>query len=197
MKHQPWLLAFALILAALTTTPAFTAPPPPTTSPILQIDSGGHMAIIRDVIFTNDGRYLVSASDDKTVRVWDVLSGKTVRIIRGQIGEGREGKIFAAALSPDNKWLAVGGRLGKEDNPIRIHDFQTGQVMRLLKGHENVINALAFSQDNRLLISGSYDNTAFIWDAATGQSLHHLQGHSDNIYAAAFSPDSRLAVTGS
>ncbi|HLC15964.1 MAG TPA: WD40 repeat domain-containing protein, partial [Thermodesulfovibrionia bacterium] len=197
MKHQHWLLTLAITLAGMTTacSPASAAPPPPATSPILQIDSGGHMAKIRDVIFTKDGRYLVSASDDKTVRVWDVLSGKTVRIIRGRIGEGDEGKIYATALSPDNNWLAVGGSPPRWG--IRLLDFQTGQVVRLLKGHENVILSLAFSQDNRLLISGSGDNTAYIWDAATGQSLHHLQGHSDNIYAVAFSPDSRLAATGS
>jgi WD40 repeat protein len=53
---------------------------------ILQIDTGGHKAKIRDVIFTNTGRYLVPASDNKTVRFWDVESGETVRVLRGQIG---------------------------------------------------------------------------------------------------------------
>ncbi|MCK5718710.1 MAG: hypothetical protein KAH84_02035, partial [Thiomargarita sp.] len=76
---------------------------------ILQIDPGGHKAVIRDVVFTADGRYLVSASNDKLVRVWDLETGKTVRTIRGQIGAGSEGKIFAMALSPDERWLAVGG----------------------------------------------------------------------------------------
>ncbi|MBP9101072.1 MAG: hypothetical protein KBF68_06790 [Nitrosomonas sp.] len=83
----------------------------PDGQPILQIDSGGHMAVIRDIFFTHDGNTLISASDDKTVRVWDIASGKTTRILHGQIGLGDEGKIHAAALSPDNRWLALGGWL--------------------------------------------------------------------------------------
>ena len=68
--------------------------------PSLVIDSGGHMGMIRDVAFTHDGRFLVSAGDDKVIRIWDTVMGKTIRTIRGQIGEGDEGKINALALSP-------------------------------------------------------------------------------------------------
>ena len=167
----------------------------PDGQPILQIDSGGHMAKINDIFFTHDGKTLISASDDKTVRVWDIASGKTTRILRGQIGPGREGKIHAAALSPDNRWLAVGGWFN--DDSIRLIDLPSGQVVRLFKGHRNVISALAFSTDGRYLVSGSGDNTARIWDVASGQSVHTLSGHRDHIYAVAFSPDGRLAVTGS
>ena len=49
--------------------------------PILVIDNGGHMAGIGSVIFTQDGRYLVSVSLDKTIRVWDVATGETVRVV--------------------------------------------------------------------------------------------------------------------
>jgi WD40 repeat protein len=76
--------------------------------PMLVIDSVGHMAIIKSLMFTSDGKYLVSAGDDKVVRIWDIATGKTVRTIRGQIGDGPEGKIYAAALSRNDKYLAVG-----------------------------------------------------------------------------------------
>ena len=62
--------------------------------PRLVIDSGGHTAIIRKIIFTRDGKYLISAGDDKVIRVWDVETGKVARTIQGQIGEGSEGKIL-------------------------------------------------------------------------------------------------------
>ena len=172
--------------------------------PILTIDTGGHKAIITDVMFTSDGKYLVSASVDKTVRVWDLATGEIVRILRGQIGAGCEGKIFAAALSPDDRFLAVGGWMGPLENyklvdlgAIRLVNFRTGEVINLLKGHRSVISGLAFSPDGTRLISGSADKTARIWDVNTGKTLHVLKGHTDYIYAVSFSPDGTKAVTGS
>ena len=53
--------------------------------PILMLDTGGHQALIKGITFTPDGKYLVSAGDDKVVRVWDWRAGKTVRTIRGQV----------------------------------------------------------------------------------------------------------------
>jgi len=103
----------------------------------LQIDPGGHKAIINDVVFTPDGRYLVSASNDKLIRVWDLASGRTVRTLRGQISAGPEGKIYAMALSPDGRWLAAGGWLPgnkEESDAIRLYDFPTGKLVALLKG---------------------------------------------------------------
>ena len=168
--------------------------------PILTIDTGGHKALIRDVIFTSDGKYLVSASDDKTIRVWDTSTGELVRMLSGQIGTVHEGKIYAAALSPDDRLLATGGILSgsrEEKCAIRLINFQTGEVKTLLKGHPNVVLKLAFSPDGNRLISGSSDKTARIWNVRTQKTLHVLKGHTDHIYAVAFSPDGKLAVTGS
>ena len=174
-----------------------------TNTPIPQIDSGGHGSLIRDIAFTKDGRYLVSAGDDKLVRVWDVNSGKTVRTIRGQINQGDEGKIYAMALSPDNRYLAVGGWMkvpGKSGHKIRLYDFASGKLLALLKGHTNVVNALAFSADSRWLVSGqggSSNQIAIVWDIHKRQQHQILPGHTDPIYAVAFTPDNQRVVTGS
>ena len=80
--------------------------------PILTINTGGHKSTIWDVMFTSYGRYLVSASDDKTILVWDTSTGEIVRALRGQIGTGNEGKFYAAALSPDDRLLAAGDGSG-------------------------------------------------------------------------------------
>ncbi|MGA7325352.1 MAG: hypothetical protein WBX25_12905 [Rhodomicrobium sp.] len=133
--------------------------------PILQLDTGGHMAPIKGLAFTPDGTQMVSASDDKVIRVWDLASGKTVRTIRGESGGGNEGKIFAMALSADGKWLAVGGWMktaGQQGHHIRLFDFSSGKLVALLKGHTDVVGNLAFSHNGRNLISGSDDNTAII-----------------------------------
>lgn len=166
----------------------------------LMLDPGGHRAVVWGLTFTPDGRYLITAGADKVVRVWDWRTGKTVRIIRGQAGFGQSGVIDAIALSPDGKWLAVGGSLKAAGDilmPIRIYDFASGELKALLKGHKAPVIALSFSPNSSLLISGSFDNTAIIWDVESGQMLHRLEGHDAEIYNVGFSPDGATAVTGS
>jgi len=198
-------LTLGLILISLIACTKEVKNDPPientTTSPIiLQIDPGGHKAKINDVTFTSDGRYLVSAGEDKVVRVWDLKTGKTVRTLRGQIGAGHEGKIYAMALSPDERWLAVGGFMGSNteyQDAIRLYNFPTGELVTLLLGHNNAVASLAFSPDSRYLVSGSADKNAIIWDINQQQRLHTLKGHTNHIYAVAFTPDSKRVVTGS
>jgi WD40 repeat protein len=170
--------------------------------PQLVLDTGGHTSNVRGLAFTPDGRQLVSASQDKTVRVWDVDTGKTVRIIRGETGPGSWGTIYAMALSPDGRWLAVGGFLRDESDAaaaaaVRLYDFASGRLEALLKGHDNVIWALAFSADSKRLISGSFDKTAIVWDLAPRRQLLRLSGHTGQIKAVTFSHDGEQIVTGS
>ncbi len=178
--------------------------------PVLMLDTGGHMAVIKGLAFTPDGRQIVSAGDDKVVRVWDWRTGRTVRAIRGESGAGSAGKIYALALSPDGRWLATAGWSGswtgkkrpvdEDAAKVRIWDFASGELVALLKGHESTLQALAYSPDGKLLASAGYDNTGIVWDVSNplaGRLLHRLRGHEDHVYAVAFMPDGRRIVTGS
>ncbi len=151
-------------------------------APQLMLDTGGHMASIVDLAFTPDGSQLVSASNDKTIRIWDIATGKTVRMIRGESAPGNWGTIYAMSLSPDGRWIAVGGYLSENvpisASVIRLYDFATGKLVKLLAGHKNVVHALKFSPDSKRLISGSGDKTAMIWDVATGKTLVPAGGTS-------------------
>jgi len=169
------------------------------------LDTGGHQSQVWSITFTPDGKYLVSAGEDKVVRVWDWRAGKTVRTIRGQVGLGDEGKIYAMALSPNGRWLAAAGWMstsgvaGPERGwDIRLYDFATGELKALLKEHTSVVAALAFSPDSKLLISGSTDKTAIVWDVEKRQPLHPpLKDHTDYILGVGFTPDGLRAVTAS
>lgn len=205
------------IVVTLGTLPAqYTAAAPNDLGPQLVLDTGGHMATINSIVFTPDGRQLVSGSIDKTIRVWDLATGKTVRILRGEIAPGDPGKIYGVALSPDGKWLAAAGSMpvpGKDGHYIRLYDFASGRLVARLEGHEEEVYAVAFSHDGRYLISGSADKTAIIWDlgilsrvtneaAPSGAPVtlrpwHRLRGHRDYVFGVAFTPDGKRAVTSS
>ena len=168
--------------------------------PILVLDAGGHTDRVNKVLFTPGGQQVISVSGDKTIRLWDVGTGETVRVLRPPAGPGAEGMLFAAALSPDGRTLAVGGYpagAGKEGHPIYLIDLSGGRMKGALKGHENVIHALAFSRDGKWLASGSADHTIRLWRTADGTCAHILRGHTEAVFDLAFAPDSGRLATAS
>lgn len=152
------------------------------TNAILQLDTGGHKARIWDILTTSDKRFLVSASDDKTIRVWNVDLKKEVRKIIGQIGNGSKGMISAIDLSADDTYLAVGGYFG--DNEIRIYDFTTGEIVQVLKGHSNLVLDLHFNHQGNLLVSGAMDRQVIVWRKENGSFKMYQKfcHHSDDVY---------------
>lgn len=166
----------------------------------LDLDTGGHRDFIKDLAFTPDGELLVSASDDKTIRVWDWRSGETIRTIRGEIGVRNHGKIFALAIAPDGDTLAVGGFFGPgfgESPPygdVRLFSLKSGRMVAVLKGHELPVYDLAFSPDGAWLAVAGQDGYVFLWrrDEAeqTGWALaEQLDADSLSIARVAFAAD--------
>jgi len=97
-----WLVvgaAYTGATASQTTSPAPAGGPP--TDPLLGLDTGMHTAGIFRIGIDAASRYLVTGSEDKTVRVWELASGRLLRTLRLPIGAGAEGKVFSVALSPD------------------------------------------------------------------------------------------------
>jgi len=185
------------------------------SGPMMQLDTGGHVSRIWDVVFTSDGERLISAGDDKVIRVWNLRTGFTEKTIRGLTGSGVAGKIQSMALSPDGRTLAVGVYFphnegdettvnldGEYAGFLRLYDIETGEMIGRLKGHKSSVLGLAFSPDSRFLVSGggkrSNSNTvAIVWDVAQRESVHFLKGHRAEIYAVGFTSDGERVVTGS
>ena len=140
------------------------------------------------VAFAPDGKTLAAGSQDKTVRLWDVGTGKEVRRL---VGHGDW--VSTVAFSPDGKLLVSGGR----DWTVRLWDPATGQELRQLDGPRAGVLSVAFAPDGRTLAAGSQDKTIYLWDVATGRSLHQLTDHLDWVTALAFSPDGATLVSGS
>ncbi|MEC9367988.1 MAG: hypothetical protein VX871_04780 [Pseudomonadota bacterium] len=179
--------ACALLTAILAMLLICLAIPARAAEPLLQLDTGGHMSLIRSLLFTRSGQ-LISAGDDKVIRVWDMESGLTLRTLRGHSLEGASGKIYALALSPDGRYLAVGGRMrdGAGDHPVRIYDFASGHIVALLRGHSDAVLHLDFSPDGTKLASASADDTAIVWDIANLGFLRRFSGHGGDVNAVRF-----------
>lgn len=126
----------------------------PPAEPMLRIETGMHTAIIRRIALDAKQRWLATASEDKTVRVWELASGRLLQVLRPAHGPGAEGKLYAVALSPDGETVVASGWAGYDwDRSSSLYVFQraTGRLIRRVANVPNVINHLAFSPDGRYL----------------------------------------------
>lgn len=167
----------------------------------LVIDPQAHNGVVNGMAFTSDGRELVSVSDDKTIRIWDLDNNQLDRTIRTYAGNGPEGAIYAMALSPDSRFLAIGGYFA--ENEIRLIDLKKRTQVVVLKGHSNVITTLDFTDDGLKLASGDVTGIINVWDIGfadghiTGSLNKTLSGHQAQVYDVSFAPDGNKLVSAS
>ncbi|KAJ7136930.1 WD40-repeat-containing domain protein, partial [Mycena epipterygia] len=159
----------------------------PVTMAVLE----GHTDEINSVRFSPDGQYIVSGSDDKTVRIWDTESGAAV----GEPLSGHTDWVRSVSFSPDGKHIVS----GSDDNTVRIWDAESKTAIgKPLEGHTSPINSVTFSPDGKHIVSGSRDHTMRIWDAQSGAMIGEpLTGHTAWVWSVAFSPDGKHIVSGS
>jgi WD40 repeat protein len=170
----------------------------PTTRPLLMLEPGTHTAAIKAIASDGSGKYVVTASDDKTVRVWSSDNGKLVRVIRPPIGEGNEGKLYAVAMSPDGCVIACGGWTGWEwdgNASLYLFDCATGRMLRRLDGFPEVIKSLAWSPDGRHLAVGLGGGKGLYVIRASDWVLEAMDRmYRGDCTAAVFDSDGRLST---
>src|SRR5262249_11126369 len=146
----------------------------------------GHTGTCGKVDFSPDGQRLVSASFDKTVKVWDATTGQEALTLYGHQDE-----VYKAVFTPDGQRIVSGS---KYDGTLRIwaaprQEENSGAQILTLRGHSSPARAVAFGRDSRLLGSAGADRTVRLWDAVTGQLLWSQGGHANPVEAVAFHPD--------
>jgi WD40 repeat protein len=180
----------------------------------------GHDKQVNCVAFSPDGQTLASGSDDRTVRLWQVANGATLRVL-----EGHGKQVNCVAFSPDGQTLAStsGSPLAGEsaarlwrvadrsllrnfttgsgvlagDNTVRLWRVNDGSLVRTLEGHTSMVKSVAFSLDGQTLASGSDDKTVRLWRVASGATLRVLEGHSKQVNCVAFSHDGQTLASAS
>ncbi|MHC4478298.1 MAG: TIR domain-containing protein [Planctomycetota bacterium] len=148
----------------------------------------GHKGVIFGLAWSPDGRFLVSGSGDKTIKVWEGKTGRESRTLKGH-----SLAVNSVAVTPDGRRVVS----ASDDYTLKVWDPDTRTESRTLEGHSDSVYSVAVTPDGRRAVSGSRDKTLKVWDLESGREEHTLKGHSDFVSSVAVTPDGGRAVSGS
>ena len=148
----------------------------------------GHNQGVRSVSFSPDSQTIATASDDQTIKLWNVKTGKAI-----QTFTGHNDKVRSVSFSPDGQTIAT----ASDDQTIKLWNVETGKAIQTFTGHNNNINSVSFSPDGQTIITASDDQTIKIWNVQTGQAIQTFTEHDDKVRSASFSPDGQTIVAAS
>jgi WD40 repeat protein len=147
----------------------------------------GHTGAVMSAALAKNGKRALSAGWDGSMRLWDLGTGKELRAFKA----GKSLK--CVALCSDGRHALSGG----DEHDIRVWDLNRGTETARLKGHGDMVHALAVSPNGRLAASGSDDKTVRIWDLSSRSEVKCCQGHTDTVTTVVFSPDGHWVASGS
>jgi len=154
------------------------------------VASMDHEDVVSFVVFSPDGKYIATASYDRSARVWETISGNQVACMK------HDDEVASVAFSPDGEYLAT----ASYDGTARVWEANSGKEVACVR-HDSVqgndsVFSVAFCADGKYLATAGWDRTARIWDAKSGQEVAVMH-HRDAVYFVAFSPDAKCLATAS
>lgn len=164
--------------------------------PILRLATDMHIAPIVRIDSDAAGRTILTASDDRTARLWDAATGELLQILRVPLGSGRDGMLYAGALSPDGRIAVLGGwtDYGGRGSNLFVMEVSSGRMLRRIGGIGNTVADLEFSPDGRFL-AVAMGGTAgvLVLETAGWTRRAELGGYGGSAYALSWAGDGRLA----
>jgi hypothetical protein len=160
----------------------------PPSDARLAPDRAGHARAVRACAASVDGRCAVTASEDRTLKVWDPVRGRALATL-----EGHADWVNACAVTADGRRIVS----ASEDRTLKLWDADGGRVLGTLAGHAGPVKGCAVTADGGRIVSASEDRTLIIWAADGGRELVTLTGHAGRVNACAVTADSRLVVSAS
>lgn len=157
----------------------------------------GHEDHVRDSEISNDGKWLLTGSQDRTARLWDLTTADPLR--ESIKLTGHEGAINCVALPAGNRWAITAG----EDADVVVWDLTAADINDspiVLRGHELPVTCLAVSSDGKWLATSGIDAEIRLWNLSTddiSSSMQLLAGHEDTVNQLCFAPSGRLLFSGS
>jgi WD40 repeat protein len=148
----------------------------------------GHRNQVLGASFGPGGDEVVSASRDRTARIWNARTGELIHVLRGH---GKE--VMNASFNRNGTRIVT----ASADGTARIWDARTARQTAVLLGHDAVVATAAFSPDGRRAVTASYDQTVRVWDALSGRQLTVFPKLPDKVESAAFSNDGARIIAAS
>lgn len=179
----------AATTVADTTPPPTTAGPTPTPAPYGTnfATFQAHDSIVLNMAYSPDGKTLVTASEDGTVKLWDTATNQVTATLTGH-----EGPVRAVAFSPNGKYLVT----GSQDKTAIVWDLSNNSKKYTLSGQSATITSVAFNPDGNSLATGSDDQTVYLWKMDNGQKFGATFNIKDNVTAIAYAPDGKTLAVG-
>jgi len=151
----------------------------------------GHCHFVSDVVISSCGQFAVSASWDKTLRLWDLEKGATTTVF-----DGHKADVLSVAFSADNRQIISAGR----DKTIKLWNT-LGELKWTQEGknsHSEWVSTVRFSPttQNPVIVSGGWDKIVKVWHLSNFSLKSNFAGHTGYINSVTVSPDGSLAASG-
>ena len=147
----------------------------------------GHQKCIMSVAVTPDSKYIVSGSEDKTLRIWEISTGRVLACLTDHTET-----IWGVCVSPNMKYIGT----ASGDKIVGLFSFQERRLIHSYKGHMNPIFCIACSNSSRYLASGAQDKDVGLWDIETLKDIILLKGHTDTVFSVKFTANDELLISG-